>query len=70
VPFILFAGLYSKFVAIAIPSVLIIASFVYTSWLTYHFEVSAAGLDPRWMKYYYFNLWSRSCVYFIGVLVA
>jgi peptidoglycan/LPS O-acetylase OafA/YrhL len=70
VPFILFAGLYSKFVAIAIPSVLIVASLGYTFWLTFHFEISAVAANEKWMKYYYFNLWARACVYFIGVLVA
>jgi peptidoglycan/LPS O-acetylase OafA/YrhL len=70
VPLILFVGLYSKFAAIAIPSVLIVASLAYTFWLTFHFEISAAAVNAKWMKYYYFNLWARSCVYFIGVLVA
>lgn len=49
---------------------IILGSIIYTTWLTFYFKIPGGGLDPLWMGYYYFNLWSRCCVYFIGVLVA
>ena len=70
VPILLMLLPIDKRIPIALSVGLVIASCTYTMWTSISFPIYGNNIDINFFIKYYFNVLSRSCVYFMGVTVA
>jgi peptidoglycan/LPS O-acetylase OafA/YrhL len=70
VPILLMLLPINKMLPIALSVGLVIASCTYGMWTSISFPIYANITDINWITKYYFNVFSRACVYFMGVTVA